>query len=65
MTVTITYRDPDEVAGVAVAIALVVFGFCERRAGKQIGALNQKIVASASASEVDEVASPKPTRPPA
>jgi hypothetical protein len=35
------------VAGVAVAIALAVFGFCERRAGQQIGAVNQELKASA------------------
>lgn len=34
-------------AGVVAAIALAVFGFCERRAGKQEGAVNQEIKASA------------------
>lgn len=36
------------IAGVAIAIAVVVLAYCERRAGKSIGALSQKIVASSA-----------------
>jgi hypothetical protein len=34
-------------AGVAIAIAVAVFGWCQRREGQQLGAINQEIKASA------------------
>jgi hypothetical protein len=43
-------------AGVAIAIVIVVFGFCERQSGKKIGALNQKVVASAARVKSAELA---------
>jgi hypothetical protein len=43
-------------AGVGLAIAVAVFGFCERRAGVQVGALDQKIVASAARVKQTETA---------
>jgi hypothetical protein len=33
--------------GVAIAIAVAVFGWCQRREGQQLGAINQEIKASA------------------
>jgi hypothetical protein len=37
------------IAGVAIAIAVVVFGLCERHAGEKIGAVDQKLVTNAAA----------------
>lgn len=43
-------------AGAGLLIIFAVFGFCQRRAGKQEGAVNQKIVASAERVKSIEVA---------
>jgi hypothetical protein len=43
------------IAGVALVVAVAVFGWCQRREGQQLGAINQEIKASAVVVQAQKV----------